>query len=1009
MKKRNLFFGLLALSLLSVSACSPTPSSSSSEPSESSQSFSSLTLVSLDVTPPTKVVYEIGEQFDSVGMVVYAVYDDESRFLLTENEYSVSGFDSSISGDKVITVTYQDITATFNVHVNAPVTLSSISVTPPLKTQYGVGEALDTTGITVTALYSNNNEEIIDISNCEISGFDSSTIGTKVVTVTYMDKSDSFEVYIVSNLIEVAVDNITYPEKSYVYDGNEKELLILSDVTGIDVLYENNKLTNAGSVNAKATITAKEGYKLTKNGADLASLELNSVLTITKKDITVTVDDVDYTGDTLIPNVNVDGAVSGDNVDVATTFDREVKDVGHYTGTASTQNDNYSVDGGFEFDVKATGEMGTMAEFDFASEADKRIPSINNCGTYLRIDGEHALDNGKISVTENTTISSTDKLLYMTTPSITVELTAKIGGVYVPTTGEKWFPLVCKDNEYFIGYWTTSEHPGIARLVMSVNSGASGDIYYSTFFDDTNHWLSIDEINNGRFHTYALSYDSASGNATYYYDNALIAKAPSALTRKQNEVRRVEESTLYIGAGFNANSNVTLDRLEISGKAYNINELNVKNNEYSLDYDFNEIIDGVFKDNSTSKIDINAQGLTCENGVGKITSASTVLVEGDSKLNSSALTIEFSAKIENVTIPETGDKWYPLICKDNEYFIGYWVNKAVSSYQARLVFVLNSGSSEDPHYNIYFDDTNCWIDLAYINDGSFHMYGLTYSPITGEANYYLDHVSVAKLAGAPKRNVGDARRVDPLSPIYIGAGWGFNSDVALDYLRISDNALSIPQFTNKGVLAEFDFANVNENNQIEDISLNSNSIQIPAHAVKGTDYEVRDNGVEIITKQDSHIKHSTSLSSASIEIEITATIYDLVIPTSGDNWFPLVAKDFEFFIGFWVNGSDPNVTTRARLCMSLSTKHPGRYDNFWDDTNEWIEVDDINGVEHTYKLSYNALTGVVEYSFDGRVYGSASRTPNVERNICSYNTNIWVGAGFGKNTHVLFSHLSFRG
>ena len=183
MKKRNLFFGLLALSLLSVSACSPTPSSSSSEPSESSQSSSSLTLVSLDVTPPTKVVYEIGEQFDSVGMVVYAVYDDESRFLLTENEYSVSGFDSSTSGDKVITVTYQDKTATFNVHVNAPVTLSSISVTPPLKTQYGVGEVLDTTGMTVTALYSNNNEEIIDISNCEINGFDSSTVGTKVVTV----------------------------------------------------------------------------------------------------------------------------------------------------------------------------------------------------------------------------------------------------------------------------------------------------------------------------------------------------------------------------------------------------------------------------------------------------------------------------------------------------------------------------------------------------------------------------------------------------------------------------------------------------------------------------------------------------------------------------------------------------------------------------------------------------------------------------------------------------------
>lgn len=65
-------------------------------------------LEKIEVTAPQKTEYEIGEAFNDDGMAVYAVYSDGTRKILTYGTYTVSGFDSSKAGDKVITVTYTE-------------------------------------------------------------------------------------------------------------------------------------------------------------------------------------------------------------------------------------------------------------------------------------------------------------------------------------------------------------------------------------------------------------------------------------------------------------------------------------------------------------------------------------------------------------------------------------------------------------------------------------------------------------------------------------------------------------------------------------------------------------------------------------------------------------------------------------------------------------------------------------------------------------------------------------
>lgn len=65
--------------------------------------------------------------------------------------------------------------------------LSSITVTPPTKTEYLIGDSLDTTGMVVTANYTDDTTQDVT-SAATHSGFDSSAAGQVTVTVSYTEK-----------------------------------------------------------------------------------------------------------------------------------------------------------------------------------------------------------------------------------------------------------------------------------------------------------------------------------------------------------------------------------------------------------------------------------------------------------------------------------------------------------------------------------------------------------------------------------------------------------------------------------------------------------------------------------------------------------------------------------------------------------------------------------------------------------------------------------------------------
>lgn len=155
--------------------------------------------------------YEIGEELDLAGLTVTAHYSDGSSAQVTE--YETSGFDSETAGEKTVTVSYTEgeltKTADFKVTVKERV-LTGITVVPPAKTEYEVGEPFDSTGMEVTAEYSNGDSEAVE--EYAVSEVDTCKPGEKKVMVTYQDQTAEFTIQVKEKIltgIEVIVPDKT--------------------------------------------------------------------------------------------------------------------------------------------------------------------------------------------------------------------------------------------------------------------------------------------------------------------------------------------------------------------------------------------------------------------------------------------------------------------------------------------------------------------------------------------------------------------------------------------------------------------------------------------------------------------------------------------------------------------------------------------------------------------------------------------------------------------------------
>ncbi len=141
-------------------------------------------------TYPTKLQYYVGDKVNLSGLKLSVLKNNGDTYYVDGSECEISGFDSSKPADsQFVTVKYQGFTTGFYVKINklptlSP-TLSSIEITTMPKTEYKVGDFLDTTGGVITLHYADGSTYRVTLLNKFVYGFNSSTPGEYDLTVKY--------------------------------------------------------------------------------------------------------------------------------------------------------------------------------------------------------------------------------------------------------------------------------------------------------------------------------------------------------------------------------------------------------------------------------------------------------------------------------------------------------------------------------------------------------------------------------------------------------------------------------------------------------------------------------------------------------------------------------------------------------------------------------------------------------------------------------------------------------
>ena len=167
---------------------------------------------------PSKLTYNVGDTLDTTGMKLGVTYSDNTTAEVTSG-FTCTPAKLTTAGTQTVTVKYGDASAAFGVTVNRTVTSIAIK-SKPSKLTYIVGSTLDTSGLKLTAAYSDNTSREIT-ANFTCSPTKLNTVGTQKITVHYGPASTTFDVTVTEdpNLKTISVT------RSYTYAYEVLELV----------------------------------------------------------------------------------------------------------------------------------------------------------------------------------------------------------------------------------------------------------------------------------------------------------------------------------------------------------------------------------------------------------------------------------------------------------------------------------------------------------------------------------------------------------------------------------------------------------------------------------------------------------------------------------------------------------------------------------------------------------------------------------------------------------------
>ena len=279
-------------------------------------------------------------------MVVTAVTTDNQRITVPDG-YSVRGFNKTKLGKQTITVTYQGLSTEFEVNV---ISVKSIELTKPTKLEYKYGESRDTSGMSVKAIYDDNQSEVIK-SGYSVTGYDKTKSGTQTITVTYRNQTATFDVTVAEPQI-TKIEITTPPTTTEYYVGQD----LKTDGMVVTVTFEDEstQTTTAYTLSGydKKTVgtqTVTVRYKGFSDTFDVTVKEAEavSISGVTVEDKTYDGKPIEYSGTPTSDNYSGDYEYIWETAD-GTVLDSAPINAGNYKLVVKVSDETFAHTGSVE-------------------------------------------------------------------------------------------------------------------------------------------------------------------------------------------------------------------------------------------------------------------------------------------------------------------------------------------------------------------------------------------------------------------------------------------------------------------------------------------------------------------------------------------------------------------------------------------------------------------------------------------------------------------------------------
>ena len=259
------------------------------------------TINHIEVIAPTKTDYKYGENLNLSGGSVKIYMEDGTIKTVPLTSQMVTGYSKTTPGQQMLKVTYtsdddKKYEGYFKVTVGEDY-IKDTKFVAPTKKEYRIGDTIDLTGGSITEVYASEKlGNKYDLTNSMISGFDSTTPGTKQITVTFNNKTYQYSVTVKDRTLGISIK--TLPNKLEYKKGENL------DLTGATL----NVVKESGTQVIKITADMVSGYDKNKAGIQVIKVTYEGFTTqfsiLVKEEIPATNPDEPNTPDDNKPNTS---------------------------------------------------------------------------------------------------------------------------------------------------------------------------------------------------------------------------------------------------------------------------------------------------------------------------------------------------------------------------------------------------------------------------------------------------------------------------------------------------------------------------------------------------------------------------------------------------------------------------------------------------------------------------------------------------------------------------------